>query len=97
MEPVRSEAYFSEAVIVKSKDEFQDLADAFDTMTNELNTQFKLLSVRSDLDHAILSVLDIDQIISTALDCSNSFISYSVMAISILEVENSSPGPLLYM
>jgi putative nucleotidyltransferase with HDIG domain len=83
---------FSNPVIVKSKDEFQDLADAFNAMTNELDTQFKLLSVRSDLDHAILSVLDVDQIISTALDHSNSFISYSVMAISVLEAENPLGG-----
>ena len=83
---------FSNPVIVKSKDEFQDLADAFNTMTNELDTQFKLLSVRSDLDHAILSVLDVDQIISTALDHSNSFISCSVMAISVLEAQNPLEG-----
>ena len=41
---------FSHRVVVKSKDEFQDLADAFNRMTSELDTQFKVLSARSDLD-----------------------------------------------
>lgn len=83
---------FSHRVVVKSRDEFQDLAAVFNTMTNELDAQFRVLSVRSNLDHAILSVLDIDQVISITLNHSGSFIPYSSMAISIIEGENPLHG-----
>lgn len=87
-----AQGLLSYRVVVKSKDEFQDLAEAFNGMTKELDNQFKVLSVRSDLDHAILSVLDIDQIISAFLDHSNLFIPYSAVAISIMEAENPLHG-----
>jgi len=79
-----AQGVFSHRVVVESKDEFQEMAVAFNHMSNELNVQFKALSARSDLDRAILSVLDIDQIISTSLDHSGSFIPHSLAAISIV-------------
>lgn len=83
---------FSHRVVVKSKDEFQDLAAAFNSMTHELDTQFNVLSARSDLDRAVLSVLDIDQIVSTSLDHLGSFFPYSTAAISIVETEEPLQG-----
>jgi putative nucleotidyltransferase with HDIG domain len=83
---------FSHRVVVKSKDEFQDLAGAFNRMTHELQTQFKRLSARSDLDRAILSVLDVDQIISISLDHSRTFMSYSALAISVLDEDDPLQG-----
>jgi len=79
-----AQGVFSHRVVVESRDEFQEMAVAFNHMSNELNVQFKALSARSDLDRAILSVLDIDQIISTSLDHSSSFMPHSLLAISIL-------------
>ena len=83
---------FSHRVVVKSRDEFQDLATAFNGMTHELDSQFKVLSARSDLDRAILSVLDIDQIVSASLSHSGSFIPSSTAAISIFEKQKPLHG-----
>jgi putative nucleotidyltransferase with HDIG domain len=80
-----AQGLFSHRVVVQSKDEFQDVAVAFNHMSNELDVQFKSLAARSDLDRAILSLLDIDQIISTSLDHSGSFMSHSLAAISIVK------------
>jgi putative nucleotidyltransferase with HDIG domain len=78
-----AQGLFSHRVVVQSKDEFQDVAVAFNHMSDELDMQFKVLAARSDLDRAILSVLDIDQIISTSLDHPGSFIPHALAAISI--------------
>jgi putative nucleotidyltransferase with HDIG domain len=83
---------FSHRVVVKSRDEFQDLATAFNGMTHELDSQFKVLSARSDLDRAILSVLDINQIVSASLSHSGSFIPCSTAAISIFEKQRPLQG-----
>ena len=83
---------FSHRVVVESKDEFQDLAGAFNRMTHELQTQFKRLSARSDLDRAILSVLDVDQIISICMDHSRTFMSYSSVAISVMDEDDPLQG-----
>jgi putative nucleotidyltransferase with HDIG domain len=80
-----ADGFFSHQVIVESKDEFHDVAIAFNHMSNELDAQFKALSARSNLDSAVLSVLDIDQIITTSLDHAGSFISHSLAAISVVE------------
>ena len=58
---------FNHHVTVKSKDEFHDLAVAFNSMTDQISQQFKALESRGDLDRAILSVLDMGQIISISL------------------------------
>jgi putative nucleotidyltransferase with HDIG domain len=83
---------FSHRVVVKGKDEFQDLAGAFNLMTHQLQTQFKRLSARSDLDRAILSVLDVDQIISISLDHSRAFMAYSAVAISVMDEDDPLQG-----
>jgi putative nucleotidyltransferase with HDIG domain len=83
---------FSHRVVVKSRDEFQDLATSFNLMTHELDTQFNALIARSDLDSAVLSVLDIDRIISASLGYISSFFPHSTTAISIVEAEEPLQG-----
>ncbi len=91
-----AQGLFSHHVIVKSKDEFQDLAITFNHMTDEIDTNFKALSARSNLDSAVLSVLDMDQIISTSLMHATSFISHSIATISILNKEDFHQGCLYF-
>jgi putative nucleotidyltransferase with HDIG domain len=76
---------FDHRVVVKSKDELQDLADAFNRMADEIDAQFKVLAARSDLDRAILSVLDIEKIIATSLRQSNQLFLSRTAIISILD------------
>lgn len=83
---------FDHRVEVDSKDEFRELALAFNRMTDELDVQFRTLAARSDLDRAILSVLDIEQIVTTSLNHLGLFLSHRVGAISIIETEKDLRG-----
>lgn len=59
---------FDMRVTVTSKDEFQDLARAFNTMAGQLAKQFRTLKTRAEIDRAILSTLDTERIVETTLD-----------------------------
>jgi putative nucleotidyltransferase with HDIG domain len=87
-----ADRHFDHRVIVESKDEFHDLADAFNRMTDELDIQFKVLAARSDLDRAILSVLDMEQIITTSLNQSSELFPFRTVSISILDADNPMDG-----
>jgi len=58
---------FQERVSVSSNDEFEELADSFNTMAHDLESQFQTLETIAEIDRAILSALDSDGILQTAL------------------------------
>jgi len=67
---------FSTRVDVTSGDEFEDLADAFNTMSDRLQRQFNSLATNAEIHRAILSTIDTSSIVETAavgaldtLDC----------------------------
>ncbi len=75
---------FLSRVTVNSGDEFEDLASSFNSMTSQLDRQFKSLNTRAEIDRAILSSLDSGKIITTALthlydlyDCD--FVAFSLI------------------
>jgi len=57
---------FSTRVEVSSGDEFDDLADAFNTMSDRLRRQFKTLATNAEIHRAILSTIDTTSIVETA-------------------------------
>ena len=56
---------FNSRVKVTSGDEFEEVADSFNTMASQLGKQFKALVTMGDIDRAILSVLDTEKIVNT--------------------------------
>jgi putative nucleotidyltransferase with HDIG domain len=54
---------FTTQVRIHSHDEFEDLATSFNVMTVQVNQHFKTLNTLSDIDRAILSVLNIEKIV----------------------------------
>jgi HD-GYP domain-containing protein (c-di-GMP phosphodiesterase class II)/HAMP domain-containing protein len=58
---------FSTTVNIQSDDEFQELGDAFNTMTTKLDQQFNTLKVLGEIDRAILSSLERTQVVSNTL------------------------------
>lgn len=62
-----SRGCFSHRVVSGTRDEFQQLAEAFNHMSTRLDSQFRLLSARSELDREILSHLEIERIIEKTL------------------------------
>lgn len=58
---------FKTQVVVNSNDEFEDLADSFNTMSRQLGRHFEAVTTRSKIDRAVLSSLSVKKIVNTAL------------------------------
>ncbi len=56
---------FASRVMVTSNDEFEEVAESFNSMASQLGKQFKALATMGDIDRAILSVLDTKKIVNT--------------------------------
>ena len=87
---------FDHRVEVRSRDEFQDLAEAFNRMADQLDKHIKALVARSDLDRAILSLLDTEQIIDTILRHLQVYFPCQTGAISVLDPESANQGRTYY-
>jgi HD-GYP domain-containing protein (c-di-GMP phosphodiesterase class II) len=59
---------FDSKVEVDSGDEFESLADSFNTMAADLERQFRALNNLAEIDRAILSTVEEDRIVQTILD-----------------------------
>jgi diguanylate cyclase (GGDEF)-like protein len=58
---------FGSRVRVTSRDEFEELANAFNGMAVQLGRQFQALSTAAELDRAVLSATDVASIVDTLL------------------------------
>jgi len=58
---------FASPVKVTSGDEFEELAESFNTMASRLGRQFETLATMAEIDRAILSALDTEKIVETVL------------------------------
>jgi len=56
---------FDSRVVVTSNDEFEEVAESFNSMASQLGKQFKALVAMGEIDRAILSVLDAEKIVNT--------------------------------
>jgi putative nucleotidyltransferase with HDIG domain len=59
---------FDSHVTIKTGDEFEELAASFNTMADRLGKQFKTLTTITEIDRAILSTLDTDNIVEVVLN-----------------------------
>ena len=80
---------FTTPVTVTSKDEFQDLADSFNTMSTEIDRQFKTLTTIAEIDHAILSALETKAIVATLLKRIHDLFSCDMAVIGLVEADKS--------
>lgn len=81
---------FKSQVIVKSGDEFEDLANSFNLMSHQLDRQFEAIITRSRIDRAILSSLNVKKIINTVLYRMYSFFSCNSISINLIVDKNPS-------
>ena len=58
---------FGSRVRVTSRDEFEELAAAFNGMASQLGRQFQALSTAAEIDRAVLSATDVASIVDTLL------------------------------
>ncbi|MCD4675082.1 MAG: HD domain-containing protein [Desulfobacula sp.] len=75
---------FKSRVAVKSDDEFEDLADSFNLMSQQLGRHFEALTTRSEIDRAILSSLSVKKIVNTALKRIYQFFSCDSISVSLV-------------
>lgn len=76
---------FGTRIEVNSGDEFEEVAATFNDMTAQLGRQFHAISTMSEIDRAILSSLDTDRIIGTALTAMRGFFSCQHISINLLD------------
>ncbi len=69
---------FSSSVEIKSGDEFEELGNAFNTMSTQLDNQFTALNVLGEIDRAILSSLDRQKTVETTLQRLKEFFKCTV-------------------
>ncbi len=75
---------FDSRVMIASGDEFEALADTFNRSAAHLGRQFQAIETMSEIDRAILSSLDIGQIVNTALKRMNAFFSCDAISFGLV-------------
>lgn len=84
---------FDEKVIVNSNDEFQDLAESFNTMAVSLGRQFNSLTALSEIDKRILSTNGLDSVLEVALNYIQEMVSCDAASITIFEQNTGQDMP----
>jgi putative nucleotidyltransferase with HDIG domain len=87
---------FSQEVIVSSNDEFQELAVSFNKMSYTLENKFKTLSAKADIDRAILSTLNQEEIIKAAITRIAVCIACDAYGISLIDSLSLLEGRAFY-
>ena len=83
---------FNEKVHVKSGDEFYDLAESFNAMSERLKKQFSAFIMLSDIDKLILSNTDNEQIYFTVLKHIHNVAPCNIASITVLEHDAPNIG-----
>jgi putative nucleotidyltransferase with HDIG domain len=73
---------FTSRVEIHSGDEFEQLAESFNTMTSQLNQQFNTLALIDEIDRSILSSLDSSVIIPRSLRMIAEFFSAELIMLA---------------
>ena len=81
---------FDSRVSIKSGDEFEQLATAFNAMATRLGRQFNALATAAEIDRAILSAMDTNTIVNTVLARAMDVCPCDVIGAGLLDPE--APG-----
>jgi len=85
---------FSTKVVITGKDEFADLAKTFNTMSYQLERQFKTLAAIAEIERAILSAFSVEVIVATLLNKSNEVFPCDIVGVTLLEKNNPNKGTI---
>lgn len=87
-----AEGRFKEPVTVESRDEFEDLAHAFNDMSRSLALQFDTLTAISDIDNAVLSAWDKKRTVDTVLGRAREAVGCDSVSMSLFRSVRSPGG-----
>jgi len=80
---------FDVQIDVRSGDELEDLATAFNEMAQQLGKQFEMLTGLSHLDQLILNVPDLEQVAQTTLGALQRLIDADAVAVALCDNEQA--------
>ncbi len=87
-----AERDFAAQVSVTSGDEFQELAESFNTMAGRLGQQFNALTIMNEIDRSILSALDTRKIVDTILTRMRELFPCGCVGVGLFDSESSDAG-----
>lgn len=87
---------FESPVTVKSGDEFEELAESFNSMARQLSKQFSTLATMAEIDRAILSALDTEKILETVLSRIRGVFPCDHVNVVLFEADGGSGGQLYH-
>jgi putative nucleotidyltransferase with HDIG domain len=91
-----AERDFSTRVVVDSGDEFDDLADAFNNMSDRLQRQFRALATNAEIHRAILSTIDTTTIVETATAGALDTVDCDLVCVGVRGAGDSAEVALFY-
>jgi diguanylate cyclase (GGDEF)-like protein len=83
---------FSRRVEVNRSDEFGELADAFNRMSEKLGRQFAALTALSEIDQLILSTLDTAQVARIVLERMGDVVPANFIGLTLFDPDNRELG-----
>jgi diguanylate cyclase (GGDEF)-like protein len=83
---------FDSRVDVKSGDEFEELADSFNTMAFRLGRQFTVLATMAEIDRLILSALDTKHIVKTILLRMGDIVVCDCVGVTLIDADSPRSG-----
>lgn len=83
---------FNSRVTVNSNDEFGELAFSFNEMARTLGKQFNTLTTVAEIDRAILSSLDTEEIVKRILCSANDLFSCDFVSVTLLDSSGTHKG-----
>ena len=87
---------FQKKISINSQDEFEELAIAFNDMSNAIEQNFIILDAKAEIDNAVLSTLSREEMIKIAIVHISNLIDCHVCGISLIDFGNTSKGCAFY-
>jgi putative nucleotidyltransferase with HDIG domain len=83
---------FNARVIITSRDEFADVAKTFNSMAYRLGRQFRTLTTIAEIDRAILSAFNAEDIVATLLNRINDVFPCDTAGVTLLDNNDPKKG-----
>ncbi|MDA2925366.1 GAF domain-containing protein, partial [Acidobacteria bacterium AH-259-L09] len=80
---------FDSRVTVTSGDEFQELATSFNTMAGRLGRQFSALTMMNQIDRAILTALDTEEVADTLLTRMRDILPFKSISVTFFDSDDT--------
>ena len=86
----------SQPIIVNSQDEFDDLAEAFNSMSTQLERQFCALDTLAEVDRVIQTGVELDDLIQTVLEHAPSIVAADTGNIVLFDMQQPAQARVFF-